>query len=98
MMDDRRGTNTNKPQNISVQNREKMQITGVDNVVSFDDETVVLETSMGLLTIKGQELHINKLNLDDGNVSIDGELISITYSDRSGIIGKSGGFLSRMFR
>lgn len=97
-MDDRKGTNINKPQNISVQNREKMQITGVDNVVSFDDETVVLETSMGILTIKGQELHINKLNLDDGNVSIDGELISIVYSDRGRLMGKSGGFLSRMFR
>ncbi|ORX23554.1 sporulation protein YabP [Thermoanaerobacterium sp. PSU-2] len=97
-MDDRKGTNINKPQNISVQNREKMQITGVDNVVSFDDETVVLETSMGILTIKGQELHINKLNLDDGNVSIDGELISIVYSDKGGLMGKSGGFLSRMFR
>lgn len=97
-MDDRRGTNTNKAQNISVQNREKMQITGVENVVSFDDESVVLETTMGLLTIKGQELHINNLNLDEGNVLIDGEIISITYSDRSGIMGKSGSFLSRMFK
>ncbi|SNX54032.1 sporulation protein YabP [Thermoanaerobacterium sp. RBIITD] len=97
-MEDRRGTNSNKQQNITIQNREKMQVTGVDNVVSFDDELVILETALGLLTIKGQDLHINKLNLDEGNVSIDGELVSLTYSDRSGIMGKSGGFLSRMFK
>lgn len=53
---------------------------------------------MGILTIRGQGLHINKLNLDDGQVSIDGEIINLNYSDKSGLIGKSGGFISRMFR
>lgn len=97
-MEDRKGTNINKPQNVTIESREKVQITGVQNVVSFDDESVILETALGLLTIKGQELHINKLNLDEGNVSIDGEFISLVYSDKGNIMSKSNGFLSRMFK
>ncbi|MDI6604065.1 MAG: sporulation protein YabP [Thermoanaerobacteraceae bacterium] len=97
-MENTRGTNRAEAQNITIENREKVHVTGVQNVVSFDNEAVILETALGLLTIKGQELHINKLNLDDGQLAVDGEVLSITYSDRSGIIGKSGSFFSRMFK
>lgn len=97
-MDDKKGTNRDRRHNITVDNREKINITGVNNVVSFDDETVILETDLGLLTIRGQDLHINKLNLEDGQVAIDGELINLNYSDKNGLIGKSGGFISRMFK
>lgn len=97
-MDEKKGTNRDRRHNITVDNREKINISGVNNVVSFDDETVILETDLGLLTIRGQDLHINKLNLEDGQVAIDGELINLNYSDKNGLIGKSGGFISRMFK
>ncbi|AIS53320.1 sporulation protein YabP [Thermoanaerobacter kivui] len=98
-MEDKKGfARGGKPHNLTIENREKISVSGVTNVVSFDDETVILETDLGVLTIKGQGLHINKLNLDDGQVSIDGEVINLNYSDKVGFIGKSGGFISRMFK
>ncbi|ADD03353.1 sporulation protein YabP [Thermoanaerobacter mathranii subsp. mathranii str. A3] len=98
MEDKRNFSRTGKPHNITIENRERISISGVTNVVSFDEETVILETDLGVLTIRGQGLHINKLNLDDGQVSIDGEVVNLNYSDKSGLIGKSGGFIGRMFR
>ncbi|MGB9781019.1 sporulation protein YabP [Caldanaerobacter sp.] len=87
-----------KPHNVSIENREKMNITGVLNVISFDEESVIMETEMGILTVRGQGLHINKLNLDEGQVSLDGEIVNLNYSEKGGIVSKSGGFISRMFR
>ncbi|MGB9809035.1 MAG: sporulation protein YabP [Caldanaerobacter sp.] len=87
-----------KPHNVSIENREKMNITGVLNVISFDEESVIVETEMGILTVRGQGLHINKLNLDEGQVSLDGEIVNLNYSEKGGIVSKSGGFISRMFR
>lgn len=87
-----------KPHNVSIENREKMSITGVVNVISFDEESVIVETEMGILTVRGQGLHINKLNLDEGQVSLDGEIINLNYSEKGGFVSKSGGFISRMFR
>lgn len=97
-MEEKKGTNKDKSHNITIENRERINISGVNNVVSFDDETIILESDLGLLTIRGQELHINKLNLEEGHVAIDGELINLNYSDKNGLIGKSGGFISRMFK
>jgi sporulation protein YabP len=53
---------------------------------------------MGILTVRGQGLHINKLNLDEGQVALDGEIVNLNYSEKGGLVSKSGGFISRMFR
>lgn len=97
-MEEKKSFNKDRHHNINIFDREKISISGVLNVVSFDDETVILESDLGLLTIKGDGLHINKLNLEEGEVSIEGELINLNYSDRSGLMGKSGSFISRMFK
>ena len=55
---------TNVVQNVILENREKLSISGVLDVLSFDDQIVILETELGLLTIKGDNLRINKLSLD----------------------------------
>ena len=55
--------NNNIIQNIVLENREKLSISGVLDVLSFDDQIVILETELGLLTIKGENLRINKLSL-----------------------------------
>ena len=59
--------NNNIIQNIVLENREKLSISGVLDVLSFDDQIVILETELGLLTIKGENLRINKLSLDTRN-------------------------------
>lgn len=86
-----------KYQNLTLENREKMNITGVIDVESFNDECVVVDTEMGLLIVRGEGLRISKLNLDSAEMNIDGAINSCEYNDKHG--GSSGGgFFSRMFR
>ena len=87
--------NTNIIQNLILENRENLNISGVLDVLSFDDQVVIVETELGLLTIKGNNLRINKLSIDTSEVTIEGEINELTYSDKdlskknkSSIIGK----------
>lgn len=73
---------TNIIQNIVLENREKLNITGVLDVLSFDDQIVILETELGLLTVKGENLRINKLSLDTSEVTIDGTIFQLAYSEK----------------
>lgn len=73
---------TNVIQNIVLENREKLNITGVLDVLSFDDQIVILETELGLLTVKGKNLRINKLSLDTSEVTIDGAIYQLAYSEK----------------
>ena len=57
-------TNTNSVQNLIIENREKLSISGVIDVLSFDDQMVILETELGMLTTKGEDLRITKLSID----------------------------------
>ena len=87
-----------KVQNLFLENREKLNITGVIDVESFNDESVVVDTELGVLVIRGIDLHINKLNIDDSELGIEGEIISCEYSEREGSRSKGGGFFARMFK
>jgi len=91
---------TPKPrsQNIILENREKMHVTGVIDVESFNDESVIVDTELGLLIIRGYDLHINKLNIENSELGIEGEITSMEYSDRDGSRGKGGGFFARLFK
>lgn len=88
---------TNVIQNIVLENREKLNITGVLDVLSFDDQIVILETELGLLTVKGENLRINKLSLDSSEVTIDGTIYQLAYSEKDSM-EKSGGFLGKIFK
>lgn len=88
---------TSVVQNVILENREKLSISGVLDVLSFDDQIVILETELGLLTIKGDNLRINKLSLNTAEVIIDGEVYNIGYSEKD-TNQKSGGFLGKIFR
>ena len=90
-------SNNNKLQNIILENREKLSISGVIDVLSFDDQIVILETELGLLTVKGENLRINKLSLDTADVVIDGEIYNLGYSEKE-INQKSNGLLGKIFR
>lgn len=86
------------PHNVFIEGRQKAKISGVMEVMSFNDDSVNLSTSLGGLAIKGKDLHINKLNLDEGELVIEGTIISLNYTHKENIKGQSRGLLSKMFR
>jgi sporulation protein YabP len=86
-----------KPHDLTLEGREKLIITGVKDVTSFDENVVVLDTEAGGLVIKGTDLHINKLSVDDGNLFIEGFIISCVYNDKIDV-KKTGSFLSNIFK
>lgn len=85
---------------IEVIQREQIRLQGVNNVESFDDRQVIVETSMGLLTIAGEEFHITSLDLDKGEMVIEGLVIALEYAalDKSRGKKKEQGLLQRLFR
>ncbi|MBC8531419.1 sporulation protein YabP [Gehongia tenuis] len=95
-MDERKVTRV-RAHSVFVENREKVTITGVDDVDSFNEEEVLLITEAGDITIAGEGLHIAKLNLDDGQLIVEGYLYAVEYSDGDTSSGK-GGLFSRLFK
>ena len=82
---------------IVMTGRKTALISGVLDVLSFDTREVLLETDMGLLMLKGEDLHINRLTLEKGEVDMDGRLDSVVYSENSHLKGEDG-FLKKLFR
>lgn len=92
-------TNVNKrAHKLILNNRRTCNLTGVNDVLSFDENEIILETDQGMLMIKGNELHVNRLTLDKGEVDIDGRIDSFTYSEQSGMGTKGESLLSRLFK
>lgn len=81
---------------LTMEEREKIRMSGVIDVLSFDEEGVMLETTCGLLMLKGTGLHVGKLDLDAGEVTVDGMVDSINYSD--GAFGEKHSILKKLFR
>ena len=71
-------------QSLLLENKEVLNVTGVENVDNFNDEIVVLITSKGRLTIKGEKLNISKLNVDEGRLIVKGVINSLVYSEYEG--------------
>lgn len=80
---------------IILERRESLSVSGVDEVTSFDENTIVMTTTQGTLVVRGEELHIEKLSLDGGDLRVEGLVESLTYEDDG---AGRGGFLSRLFR
>ena len=97
MEDRKQNMNTNVLQNLILENRGKLTITGVLDVFSFDDQVVIVETELGLLTIKGENLRINKLSIDTSEVIVEGSIFSLTYSERD-FEKKGGSILGKIFK
>jgi len=83
---------------INLIRRESLTATGVLDVVSFDEETIIAETELGMLIIRGINLHVNRLNLENGELAIDGEISSVTYEDGGGYIKGNKSILGKLFR
>lgn len=71
-------------QSLLLENKEVLNVTGVENVDNFNDETVVLITNKGKLTIKGEKLNISKLNVDEGRLVVKGTINSMVFSEYEG--------------
>ena len=84
--------------NVILENRKRLTLSGIEDVDSFDEDTIVLFADGGSLTVKGSGLHINKLSVETGEVSIEGEVDSLVYSDGDGAKNRGVGFLARLFR
>ena len=79
---------------ILLEEREKLRVTGVSDVQSFDEEQVLLETGKGMLIVRGQGLHVEKLQLDAGETVVRGEISLLEYDDS---VPPRGGVLRRLF-
>lgn len=62
-------------------NRQSMSVTGVLDVIAFDLKEILLETSQGMLTIKGNDLHINRLSVEKGDLDVEGKVDALLYAD-----------------
>lgn len=83
---------------IIMQNRSQGSITGIQDVVSFDENQIVLDTDMGLLTIKGKELHVSRLTLEKGEVDLTGAVDSMTYSSNASYRKSGESLFNRLFK
>ena len=82
---------------VILKGRKQLDITGVKQVESFDNEEFLLETVMGFLSVRGQNLHMKNLNVEQGLVSIEGKVHDMVYLDQSGQ-DKSKGFFGKLFK
>ncbi|MBR3163104.1 MAG: sporulation protein YabP [Clostridia bacterium] len=89
-------SNSGVVQNLVLENRGKLSISGVVDVLSFDDQVVMIETELGLLTCKGDNLRINKLSIDTSEVIVEGEISYLAYSENNNSEGHS--LLSKIFK
>jgi sporulation protein YabP len=82
---------------LSLDERERLVVDGVVNVESFDDREIVLETELGVLVVRGEDLHIKELNLESANLAVEGYVKCIEYASDS--LGKrSKGLLARLLK
>ena len=91
------GSLNNVIQNLILENRNKLSISGVKDVLSFDDQVVIMETELGLLTVKGDNLKINKLSIDTSEVIVEGEIHNLGYSEHNKK-EQDGGLFGKIFK
>ena len=81
------------PHKLTLNERKNLTMSGVTEVVSFDESMVVLKTSLGLLTLQGQELKLKTLSLEGGQVAVDGQISGLIYEEP-----RQGGWLRRLWK
>ena len=84
------------PQNLILEDRHSLTVSGVSDVDSFDEQSIVIFTGLGELCVRGSDLHIIRLSLEIGELLIEGEIDSLVYSQREQ--KQQGGFFSKVFR
>lgn len=82
--------------NLILEGRKKLTLSGVTDVDAFDEGRITLYTSAGALTVKGRELHVGELSLENGEMTVEGEISSLIYGDRG--FTEKPGLLAKLFR
>ncbi len=83
------------PHSVIMEDRRKLSVSGVTDIDSFDEQTIIANTDLGELTIRGWNLHITKLNLEQTELLVDGEISSLTYTDTR---PQAKGFFAKVLR
>lgn len=83
---------TSRPHSLSLENRKKIVMTGIESVESFNEKEIFLKLSDGVLSITGSNLNVEKLNVEDGNLTVLGEINGIKYS------AKKASFIGKIFK
>ena len=83
------------PHRVVLEDRSRLTVSGVEEVESFDENTIIMTTVKGTLVVRGEDLHIEKLSLDGGDLRVEGVVDSLSYEDDS---RERGGFFARLLR
>ena len=81
--------------NIIMESRKNLTVSGVMDIDSFDENSVIVFTELGELTVRGENLHINKIDVSSGDLTMEGDIDSLSYADNQ---PNKGGFFSKLFR
>lgn len=82
-----------KPHSVKMEDRSKLSITGVEDVESFDESVIIMNTTQGDLIVRGNALHIDRISLDSGQLSVEGKISELSYEESR----PDGGFWQRIF-
>jgi sporulation protein YabP len=96
-MDDKKIAKPIKAHAIHIENRERAVVSGVEDVDNFNEEEVNFQTESGYVTLTGNDLHITRLNLEEGQLIIEGIINGVAYSG-SAEQNEGGGFFSKLFK
>jgi len=82
---------------LNMEGRGACKLTGVVDVLSFDERQVILETVDGMLSMKGMDLHVNRLSLEKGEIDVDGRVDALIYTEKTSFAKKGESLLTRLF-
>ncbi|MCL2851624.1 MAG: sporulation protein YabP [Defluviitaleaceae bacterium] len=95
MPDDKK---TGSKHSVTLERRENISVSGVLDVISFDEDAIVIDTELGILILKGVGLHVNRLNLDTGELEVDGDIVSLNYEEGHTYGKNKPMFLGKLFK
>lgn len=96
IIDDKRGSRIQEPcQKVVLDNRKCLTLNGIEDVGAFSEHSVLVDTNMGRLLIRGENLHIAKIDIEGGEFAVDGKINSLEYLKKQ---GKKGSFFENLFK
>ncbi len=90
--------NFTKKHNLVINNREDIKMSGIVDVLSFDEELIICQSDIGILVLKGQNLHVGKLDLDNGALELTGYVSGIQYEDDHVLRKDKPSIFSKIFK
>lgn len=92
-----REENMNSRHDLNMSDRKRASVSGVKEVISFDSNEILLETTRGVLGFRGENLHVKRLTLEKGEVDLEGDIDELKYTDTHSV-KDAGSFLGKLFK